>query len=665
MPLLPKVRARRPLVRTSSFLAGPLVPLMVLCGAAGRAGAATCPDAGTPPTPVAVKVNATPISVASSEDDYFVLYVKSGEQRLPVSVTRGKAGTTTLTWNLSGLPASRFEAEKYRIADPADVDGDCRNDLVDPNPVNSGRDIALSNGLNLLSNSTEWAALEFDPPTTVFGRPRPGTDYLKLLVASPESDMMGVYFQNAQTHWGHVLFKEWLGLSQGDSPTYLELDLETAGPTYYFWYSEDRDAADLADLTPRIHIAVGASMPILRSGGGAPRLAFYVPDSGMPSEFLTRVKPWIPKYLAAGVPVLFDEAPSSAPEVSILGGQSASEGQDVMFELSAIPAPAADLDVLVAIEEPGGADFLPESEEGARWVTIKADSTTATWTMGTRDDAVSEPNGAVTATIHDGPGYGTGSPRSASVAVSDNDTPPGPPPPGPPPPGPPPPPPGPSPPPPGPSPPPPGPPAADFTVDAECEQEPCRVTTGQSVGFTDVSSGAVRSRRWDFGDGGTARGPAARHAWAEPGFYRVSLVASDGSLESRATRVFLVEAANPEGACASGPRTRCLRNSRFRVTVEWKTDATEGGPASAVPAGTNDSALFFFFDHENWEVLVKVLDGCKQNGHFWAYAAASTNIEILLRVEDTATGVEKEYLNEPGLPAVAVADTEAFACGRP
>ena len=62
--------------------------------------------------------------------------------RLPVLVKLGQAGTTTLAENVAALPAERYRVEKYLIADPADVDGDCIDDiteLADPvgmNPVN-------------------------------------------------------------------------------------------------------------------------------------------------------------------------------------------------------------------------------------------------------------------------------------------------------------------------------------------------------------------------------------------------------------------------------------------------------------------------------------------------------------------------------------------------
>ncbi len=79
--------------------------------------------------------------------------------------------------------------------------------------------------------------------------------------------------------------------------------------------------------------------------------------------------------------------------------------------------------------------------------------------------------------------------------------------------------------------------------------------------------------------------------------------------------------------------------------------------------GTNDSGVFTFFSQENWEVLIKVLDGCALNGHVWVYGASTTDLGYTIRVTDTATGVVTEYRNEPGLPAPAITDATAFrAC---
>ena len=98
-----------------------------------------------PATPTEVEVDAVPIVVESTTDDYFVLYVRHKGTRttsveLPVLVKKGEAGTTTLAANLEALPKERYRVEKYLIDTPADIDGDGVDDISDPNPVNPAAD---------------------------------------------------------------------------------------------------------------------------------------------------------------------------------------------------------------------------------------------------------------------------------------------------------------------------------------------------------------------------------------------------------------------------------------------------------------------------------------------------------------------------------------------
>ena len=209
-----------------------------------------------------------------------------------------------------------------------------------------------------------------------------------------------------------------------------------------------------------------------------------------------------------------------------------------------------------------------------------------------------------------------------------------------------------------------GPPTAAVELDAECS-DICRARTGLPVTFTDASAGSVRSRTWDFGDGTSARGGTAEHAWSEPGFYEVVLWVSDGTVESSSSLTFLVEASEPAGTCLPDTTTRCLQNSRYAAEVEWRTANGAAGAGIVVHAGTNDSGLFRFFGASNWEVLIKVLDGCALNGHMWVFGASTTDLGYSIEVTDTVTETVRKYGNEPGKPAPAIADSEAFAAVCP
>ncbi len=124
-------------------------------------------------------------------------------------------------------------------------------------------------------------------------------------------------------------------------------------------------------------------------------------------------------------------------------------------------------------------------------------------------------------------------------------------------------------------------------------------------------------------------------------------------------------AAPSAGSCQADAETLCLRDSRFEVKMKWRSAAGESGAGRAVDAGAKDSGLFRFFDPENWEVLIKVLDGCAINGRIWVLGASTTDLGYWIRVKDTVTGDSRSYWNEPGRPAPAIVDTEAFSlpCG--
>lgn len=114
--------------------------------------------------------------------------------------------------------------------------------------------------------------------------------------------------------------------------------------------------------------------------------------------------------------------------------------------------------------------------------------------------------------------------------------------------------------------------------------------------------------------------------------------------------------------CTPADDVLCLNDDRFRVTVQWRDAQDRTGVGRLVDNGTtNDSGLFWFFAPNNWELLVKLIDGCAFNDRFWVFAAAVTDVEYTLRVVDTQTGAERVYANPLGQASDAVTDTEALA----
>lgn len=112
-------------------------------------------------------------------------------------------------------------------------------------------------------------------------------------------------------------------------------------------------------------------------------------------------------------------------------------------------------------------------------------------------------------------------------------------------------------------------------------------------------------------------------------------------------------------ACLPDATSLCLNRGRFRAQVHWDANGSSG-EGIVVPGASADSGLFWFFSPENWELMVKVLDGCGLNQRYWVFAAATTNVHYVLTVTDTASGRVARYENPAGRPAAATTDTGAF-----
>ena len=75
---------------------------------------------------------------------------------------------------------------------------------------------------------------------------------------------------------------------------------------------------------------------------------------------------------------------------------------------------------------------------------------------------------------------------------------------------------------------------------------------------------------------------------------------------------------------------------------------------------TDNTGVFWFFQQDNWELLIKVLNGCAFNDHYWVFGAGATDVNYTVTVEDLVSGDTWEYENGQGHASPAITDTEAF-----
>ncbi|MBN2432936.1 MAG: hypothetical protein JXQ27_15785, partial [Acidobacteria bacterium] len=118
-------------------------------------------------------------------------------------------------------------------------------------------------------------------------------------------------------------------------------------------------------------------------------------------------------------------------------------------------------------------------------------------------------------------------------------------------------------------------------------------------------------------------------------------------------------------SCQDLPSVLCFDENRFRVEAAWEYDngTTQSGVASAVSLPGDQSGAFWFFNEDNIEMLVKVLDGRHVNDHFWIFAAGLTNVKTTLVVTDTLTGQSFQRTTYPGYAMPPLYDNEAFHHG--
>lgn len=130
-----------------------------------------------------------------------------------------------------------------------------------------------------------------------------------------------------------------------------------------------------------------------------------------------------------------------------------------------------------------------------------------------------------------------------------------------------------------------------------------------------------------------------------------------GLIKDAAAELVAVE---PPGCIPDG-QALCLRDGRFEVSASRRDFDGHVGPAFANQV-SGDSGELWFFEPNNVELLVKVLDGCSVEGFdsFWVFIAGLTNVEVTITVTDTASGQQRTYENPLGEPFQPILDTSAF-----
>ena len=257
-------------------------------------------------TPADVAVEAVPIVVTSTTADYFALYGKHDvdgvEVEAPVAVVRGEAGTTTLSENVAALPRERYRVEKYLIANPADIDRDCIDDITElgnpasMNPVNPAHRIPMSDGAVAIPARGTFERLSLE---------KSGRWHLKFSLLGMDTDRPRLYFQDAEIYPNHGALLDALGLwpdgayFRGEliyDPNVVAADGSRG--VYRFWVADQFFVMQYSlDLVTRVYTLLAGSMPLLTDN-----LAFWI---RIPA--LLQLQSDMPMYRASRMNLVFDE----------------------------------------------------------------------------------------------------------------------------------------------------------------------------------------------------------------------------------------------------------------------------------------------------------------------------------------------------------------------
>ena len=144
--------------------------------------------------------------------------------------------------------------------------------------------------------------------------------------------------------------------------------------------------------------------------------------------------------------------------------------------------------------------------------------------------------------------------------------------------------------------------------------------------------------------------------------------ATGGEAAFLRSRGLQTSSADPVRGLSAGASTDCEPGAAamtlaggYKVSMCYETYAGETGDALDWGLDSSQSGLLYFFERNNVEVLIKVLDGCGVNGHRWVFVAPVTDLAFNLHVE-SPTGERWTHTNRLGRTADAAANVSAFPC---
>jgi hypothetical protein len=258
----------------------------------------------------------TSIEVASTPDQYFVLYVKpdlTSTTELPVAITRGVAGKTTLTDGRAQLPADHYRVATFSTSSPGDTDGDGVDDLTEldspttANPLNPAPTMEPEIGAVIIGDKATFEALSYQGDEVARDAYLAGLEFVKFWLVDTDTAKPSVYFMNTESFRAHPMFAQQVGIQGGRGPVPGKMrgdivyDAEAIGPDgtpgRYRFAFQPNDSYSFTDIALAYEL-LATSMPTL-----AYKLTYYpFPQSALPVYEAEKAR-----YDEYRVPVLIEE----------------------------------------------------------------------------------------------------------------------------------------------------------------------------------------------------------------------------------------------------------------------------------------------------------------------------------------------------------------------
>jgi hypothetical protein len=117
-------------------------------------------------------------------------------------------------------------------------------------------------------------------------------------------------------------------------------------------------------------------------------------------------------------------------------------------------------------------------------------------------------------------------------------------------------------------------------------------------------------------------------------------------------------------ACTPSATTICVEGGRFSITVEATNTAgqTTQGRVNARDLYP-DGGYFWFFNQDRPDIVVRIVNRCRQDNRYWVEfdaVTAALNAEFVAKVYDARVGVYQSYARAYN-ERVALTDTNGFA----